>query len=1439
MKRIVLLAFAAICLSGQVLSAPFAEWFPGTSPRGANVRVWGQGDEYSIHYEAEDGHAVVKDLTTRIYFYARQEQDGALVSTGIAVGDETDADRAALASIPLHQRDTSAASRSNRLARIEADESETGRRARWAKQKETMRKLREAKKKGLLMAPPSRPTLGTVKGLTLLIDFPIENSDKTTWSSVHPSVTKDQLDELLNGENCTLHGNASSVRSYYLDVSNGRLDYSNAVIGPILLPQSRSHYDNASYKNGTCAGWLIGDAFDAIRNSSDYSTKYLPILQSLSVLDGKVRSLNIWFAGEKAATWSYGLWAHKSSMSSANAEKLPFQINGTDVRFDVYQITPITTSPVIGTFCHENGHMLCGFPDLYNYDEGSGFGCGYFSLMYGAISNTNPEFDDPYLRTAAGWLEPQILPHLGGRVTVRANHTDVWKFENPDNPEEYYLIENRQKTGRDAGLPAAGVLIWHCNEAGSNTYPSPLDDFPFKVHRLSHELSLEQADGLYQIEQIKSNTGETFDAWYAGNPRSDGVFAADALPCAKWDDGTDSALRMSEFSENGETMTFVVDPYDDGRPANDDLADATPIRTLKGGEVRSSEGATKEDGEPNHAGISTATASIWWTIMPERSGSVTLDTKGSAIDTCLAVYTGSSVSSLAVAASNDNAESGETFSRVAFDVTGGVTYFIAVAGKGRTSGDVALNWDLVLKSGDGLPDLMPYNLFVSKTTSGGDKTYAAAEFLPTDPLYYSFRCINNGTASVTGFCKFILTLRDESGAVVKTKSYTMSFSDLGMNYYYGYKDYKDFNGQNLSPGRYTLVCEADVASAFEEFDECNNRVEYSFEVRYASTVATPTVSPGDTEFKETVEVAMSVTTPDATIRYTLDGTIPTEKSPAYASPLVLDDDAVVKVRAFKSGMNPSETVVRRYAKIRTVETLFGGEGVTWSNQSDVPWRVEDFKTMRAGGLKDTATAAYTSTLKAVVQGKGTLKFRWRVSSYSGSNIFTFKVGNTTKITKKLASGTTDYEGEESYEVTSDSGETFTWAYAVSSYSYDYGDTGVWLYNVTWEPLRIPLAITSPATSEKPIALLTDVQRTYLYDKTQDGRGDIMSKRATLSGFTGTTFTGGSPLPLVWTGGNGECTVTVRKIEGDKIVYTTTSPSNRTSVANLELGAAYEWTVTDQAGESASATFVTAATPPRLIKSGGMKVMRDLGGWTGTIGDQTCVVRQNRLFRGGPPEDYKTKPCTCLVDDEARAFFHGIVGLKTQVDMRNDGTYSTEKQTGDYPRFDMTNQFGVNYRNLYVYWSGLYYATDTSAEGKNWGEILKTVVNPENHPLYFHCSAGRDRTGLIAGLSLALLGVDEESIMRDYQATCYLDGQNGTSTFHKNIFETIAKFSDATKSLAENTAAYFMSFGITEKEIENFREAMLIGYKKKVDLRVRPYVRATWKNGKTTYERVEE
>ena len=93
-------------------------------------------------------------------------------------------------------------------------------------------------------------------------------------------------------------------------------------------------------------------------------------------------------------------------------------------------------------------------------------------------------------------------------------------------------------------------------------------------------------------------------------------------------------------------------------------------------------GATKEFGEPNHAG-NAGGASVWYSFTALSSGPVTIYTDdgfgGTALDTLLAVYTGSSVDALTEQASDDDANGGLN-SEVNFYVEAGVTYSIAVDG---------------------------------------------------------------------------------------------------------------------------------------------------------------------------------------------------------------------------------------------------------------------------------------------------------------------------------------------------------------------------------------------------------------------------------------------------------------------------------------------------------------------------------------------------------------------------------------------------------------------------------------------------------------------------------------------------------------------------------------------------------------------------------------
>ena len=558
-----LASVALMLLANLCAAAPFAQWLEGRSPSGVPVRVWGEGDEYSASFEAEDGHAVLPDDAGSGYHYARQDEaTGALIPTPIPLGDETPADRRILADIPLHLRDTSAAAAEERARRIASADKSLGLTRRWEEVKSQTCATRKPVKGGRISrSPPLRPTRGSVVSLTLLVDFPMTNSfgvvTNTLANVIHPDITREHLDDLLNGENCTLFDNASSVRKYFEDTSCGQMSCTNIVLGWFTAPHPRGHYDDPSRSNLSCARELIGDILTQIADDPDFDTLYRPLLGQLSYEGSNFLALNVWFAGPTAQSWSNGLWAHAGTLGPEIGKCLSVDVDGQTLHFNNYQITPVTTSPSIGTFCHESGHLLCGFPDLYDKAFGSGSAAGQFSLM-SSSGGRNPCHVDAYLRAAAGWVVPKELPTEPSLLEIADNLADVWKYTNPADPRQYFLIENRQQTGRDAALPGSGILIWRCDEAGGNTRPSPQVGFDgLATNRVNAELSLEQADGLYELER-RVNSRDANDLWFRGNGAAGygGAFTASNAPCAKWRDASDAAIHLSCFSANGETMTF-------------------------------------------------------------------------------------------------------------------------------------------------------------------------------------------------------------------------------------------------------------------------------------------------------------------------------------------------------------------------------------------------------------------------------------------------------------------------------------------------------------------------------------------------------------------------------------------------------------------------------------------------------------------------------------------------------------------------------------------------------------------------------------------------------------------------------------------------------------------------------------------------------------------
>ena len=160
---------------------------------------------------------------------------------------------------------------------------------------------------------------------------------------------------------------------------------------------------------------------------------------------------------------------------------------------------------------------------------------------------------------------------------------------------------------------------------------------------------------------------------------------------------------------------------------NDDFADALALpNTVSVSISGSNVGATAELDEPNHAGYLTET-SVWWMWTAPSSGYVEISTIGSDFDTLLAVYTGTTLSSLNNLASNDDADDG-FYSHVQFSAVLGTTYQIAVAGHAGDEGNIELNIGSIAPpppSNDdfadriALPSLLPFSTTGNNVSGNG------------------------------------------------------------------------------------------------------------------------------------------------------------------------------------------------------------------------------------------------------------------------------------------------------------------------------------------------------------------------------------------------------------------------------------------------------------------------------------------------------------------------------------------------------------------------------------------------------------------------------------------------------------------------------------------------------------------------------------------------
>ena len=497
------------------MAMPFSgKEFTFTHPDGTKVQLRGWGNQYHAVFETLDGFSVIKDPQSGFYHYARLSADKSqLVSTAARVGEVNPRTLGVAPGLRIPR----AVARERAL---EAKSAEGLRRweVRLLKKRAALRGLaQKASPEGF---PPDKATVGNYVGLCLIIDFP----------DMPATIPQQEVDDFCNKPGYRGHGNNGSVRDYFREVSGNKLNYTNRVTSYYTTRNAHAYYVDPSVPFGVRAAELIREALDALVASGfDFSGLS-------SDEENYIYALNVFYAGPRVNGWSEGLWPHAWRI-------VPYAVG--DKQLSDYQITNMGSQLSLGTFCHENGHMLCSFPDLYDYGAESQ-GAGSFCLMaFGGGDEQNPAQVGAYLKNAAGWASTFTRLRPGLTVSLKAGANDFALHSK--NTWEYFIIENRQQTGRDQSLPDGGLAIWHVDEFANNSNEAMTAD----AH---YECSLEQADGRFDLER-NNNWGDSEDLF--GGP-SKTRFNQDTNPGSRWWDGSASGLDIQSISAPGPIMTFTT-----------------------------------------------------------------------------------------------------------------------------------------------------------------------------------------------------------------------------------------------------------------------------------------------------------------------------------------------------------------------------------------------------------------------------------------------------------------------------------------------------------------------------------------------------------------------------------------------------------------------------------------------------------------------------------------------------------------------------------------------------------------------------------------------------------------------------------------------------------------------------------------------------------------
>jgi protein tyrosine/serine phosphatase len=235
---------------------------------------------------------------------------------------------------------------------------------------------------------------------------------------------------------------------------------------------------------------------------------------------------------------------------------------------------------------------------------------------------------------------------------------------------------------------------------------------------------------------------------------------------------------------------------------------------------------------------------------------------------------------------------------------------------------------------------------------------------------------------------------------------------------------------------------------------------------------------------------------------------------------------------------------------------------------------------------------------------------------------------------------------------------------------------------------------------------------------------------------------------------------------------------------------------------------------RWLELDGAYNVRDLGGLPTLDGR---MVRTGRLFRGDSLDGCSARDVELLRDR---------VGIRRTIDMRHKirehGPLGPSVARLPIPLGQQLQIFDAVVSDLSNNGVITLYLEYLTAARMQTSLIIRTIAAHCHEPLLFHCTSGKDRTGVVAALIQLLLGVAEELVVEDYALTDarmppIVEGLRGTNygvdLGHPEMFR--ARAGTMRSVLAELTARHgsadewALDSGLTHDDLSRLREQLLI------------------------------